>query len=125
VSKINPSDDSSIVTVGKVWEVAEKDNLFTSLDKDQRLKRICLSFALFKLLRKVRAPAGDNRLRSPHLPGHHLVKGLYNDGGSQGNAEALFQVMSDEVTFLSEYNHSVVPVVLASPSFLLVNYFSI
>lgn len=52
VSKINPSDDSSIVTVGKVWEVAEKDNLFTSLDKDQRLKRICLSFALFKLLRR-------------------------------------------------------------------------
>lgn len=51
------------------------------------------------------------------------MKGLYNDGGSQGNAEALFQVMSDEGTFLSEYYHSVVPVVLASPSFLLVNYF--
>ncbi|CAD6337957.1 unnamed protein product [Miscanthus lutarioriparius] len=122
VSKINPSNGSCIVTIGKVWEVAEEDKLFTSLDKEQHLKRICLSFALYKLLRR----------RFEHLPAitdeartcrDIILKGLYSDGGSERNAEALFQVMSDEVTFLSEYYHSVVPVVLASPSFLLVNYF--
>lgn len=40
-----------------------------------------------------------------------------------GEAEALFTVMADEVKFFSEYYHSVVPVVLASPLFVLVNYF--
>ncbi|KAL6606305.1 hypothetical protein ACP70R_041958 [Stipagrostis hirtigluma subsp. patula] len=114
--------DTSIVTVGKVWELAEKDELFVSLDKTQQLRRLCLSFSLFKLLRR----------RFEHVPGmpHEealdcrdiILKGLYNNGDGT-TAEAVFQAMNDEVTFLSEYYHSVVPVVLASPFFLFVNYF--
>lgn len=36
---------------------------------------------------------------------------------------AVFEVMGSEVNFLSEYYHSVVPVVLASPLFFVANYF--
>jgi hypothetical protein len=53
---------------------------------------------------------------------HLLLKGLYTNGETC-SAEAMFQVMNDEVNFLSEYYHSVVPVVLASPFFLFLNYF--
>ncbi|KAL6861437.1 hypothetical protein ACP4OV_017137 [Aristida adscensionis] len=119
LNKINP--DSGIITVRKVWELGDKDKLFTSLDKNQHLKRLCLSFSLFKLLcrRFERLPAmtSEEARNSRDL----ILKGLYNNG--ETTAEALFQVMSDEVTFLSEYYHSVVPVVLASPFFLLANYF--
>jgi hypothetical protein len=38
------------------------------------------------------------------------------------DSEAVFQVITDDVNFLSEYYHSVVPVIFASPFFLLANY---
>ncbi|RLN11853.1 hypothetical protein C2845_PM09G01110 [Panicum miliaceum] len=106
------SDSSSIVTVGKVW----------ASDTNEQLKRICLSFALFKLLRrKIEHPQGMTGKEACDCR-DLILRGLYNNGG-RSTAESLFQVMSDEVTFLSEYYHSVVPVVLASPFFLFVNYF--
>ncbi|CAN6202767.1 unnamed protein product [Urochloa humidicola] len=121
---------SSIITVGKVWNLDENNNcgLFTSPNQVQRLKRLCLSFALFKLLRR----------KFEHLPAvtaeeendcrDLILKGLLhssnsNNNNGNGGAEELFQVVNDEIIFLSEYYHSVVPVVLASPFFLLVNYF--
>ncbi|CAN6275475.1 unnamed protein product [Urochloa humidicola] len=111
-----------IITVGKVWELAESDRLFATFDQNQHLRRLCLSFAIFKLLRRrfERFPAvtsAEEACDSRDL----ILKGLYSSGGS--TAEAVFQVMNDEVNFLCEYNHSVAPVVLASPFFLLVNYF--
>ncbi|CAL5045387.1 unnamed protein product [Urochloa decumbens] len=118
--------NSSIITVGKVWNLDENDcSLFTSSDQVQRLKRLCLSFALFKLLRRKfeHLPAvtaeEENDCRDLMLKGL-LLQSSSNNGGA---AEELFQVVNDEVIFLSEYYHSVVPVVLASPFFLLVNYF--
>ncbi|KAF8732694.1 hypothetical protein HU200_015027 [Digitaria exilis] len=117
---INPPD-GSVITVGKVWELGEDNKLFTYLHEKQHLKRLSLSFALFKLLRQ----------RFEHLPAmtdgeaHYnrdiILRGIYNN--DERSAEALFQVMNDELAFLGEYYHSVVPVVLASPIFLLVNYF--
>ncbi|CAL5036400.1 unnamed protein product [Urochloa decumbens] len=110
---------NSIITVGKVWELAETGGEHTILEI-QRLKRICLSFALFKLLRR----------RFEHMPATTdeeardcrklILNGLY---GQRRAADALFQVMNDEVNFLSEYYHSVIPVVFASPFFLIANYF--
>ncbi|CAN6179661.1 unnamed protein product [Urochloa humidicola] len=121
-------ESSRIVTVGKVWKLDENNNssLFTSPDHVQRLKRLCLSFALFKLLRRkfehLPAVTAEEEKNCRDL----ILKGLLlsssgNNGG--GAVEEVFQVVNDEVIFLSEYYHSVVPVVLASPFFLLVNYF--
>ncbi|PUZ46627.1 hypothetical protein GQ55_7G096600 [Panicum hallii var. hallii] len=123
LNAITPSD--SIITVGKVWELAESDRLFTVFDQNQRLRRLCLSFALFKLLRRrfEHLPAVTSAEEEARDSRDLILKGLHGSGES--TAEALFQVMNDEVNFLCEYNHSVAPVVLASPFFLLVNYFLI
>ncbi|CAN6172243.1 unnamed protein product [Urochloa humidicola] len=121
VNRINPPD-GSVVTVGKVWELAENDKFFTSLDEKQHLRRLCLSFSLFKLLRRrfehLQVITGEEARNCRDV----ILKGLYNNGEGR-TAEAVFKVINDEVTFLSEYYHSVIPVVLASPIFLLVNYF--
>ncbi|RCV19904.1 hypothetical protein SETIT_4G013600v2 [Setaria italica] len=115
-------ENDSIITVRKVWELDDKDKFF-SLQQIQSLKRICLSFALFKLLRRrfehLPAVTKEEARNSQNL----ILKGLYNKGQTSSSAEAVFQVLNDEVNFLSEYYHSVVPVVLASPFFLFINYF--
>jgi hypothetical protein len=109
--------DEGVITVGKVWELPETGSHQSEI---QRLKRICLSFALFKLLRR----------RFEHMPAamtdeeaSDCRKVLLNGFNGQSKpADAVFQVMNDEVNFLSEYYHSVIPVVFASPFFLLSNY---
>jgi len=118
--------DSSVVTVGKIWKLAD-DNKDKLLRKDPRLKRLCLSFALFKLLRRRLEdfPISSEEARSCH---HLIFKGLCEE--EEGNAtedgtgsgRALFQVLNNEVQFLCEYYHSVQPVVFASPFFFLTNY---
>ncbi|KQK19834.1 uncharacterized protein LOC100841188 isoform X1 [Brachypodium distachyon] len=110
------TQDDTVVTVGKIWSHGA-----TGIEQANRIKRLCLSFALFKLLRQ----------RFEHLPPvtkeetkecrDLIFKGVYND--KEDNAEAVFQMMNDEVNFLCEYYHSVIPVVLASPFFCLANYF--
>ncbi|KAJ1257673.1 hypothetical protein BS78_10G013600 [Paspalum vaginatum] len=108
---------SIAITVGKVWDKLDETDkkIFTSPSEARRLKRLCLSFALFKLLRRKfeRLPAvsADEAQDCRNLILHGLP------------AEKMIEVVNGEVVFLSEYYHSVVPVVLASPFFLLVNYF--
>uniref|UniRef100_A0A452XQT6 DUF4220 domain-containing protein n=2 Tax=Aegilops tauschii subsp. strangulata TaxID=200361 RepID=A0A452XQT6_AEGTS len=112
------SPEDNVATVGKIWSHA-----CSNLDQGPQLKRLCFSFALFKLLRR----------RFEHLPPvidvdaetrecrDLLFNGVYNDK-TEDAAGALFQMMNDEVNFLCEYYHSVIPVVLASPFFFLANY---
>uniref|UniRef100_A0A0E0HK46 DUF4220 domain-containing protein n=1 Tax=Oryza nivara TaxID=4536 RepID=A0A0E0HK46_ORYNI len=113
------ADDAVVVTVGRVWSLAESDQLLVS---NPKLKRLCLSYALFKLLRRefeetplTAAEAADCR--------ELIFRGLCNEGGAAADrAATLFQVFDDELGFVTEYYHSVLPVMLASPFFLLVNY---
>ncbi|VAI84206.1 unnamed protein product [Triticum turgidum subsp. durum] len=125
-------------TVGKIWRLAETDPLLGSVDQDGRLRRLCLSFALFKLLRRSfehlppmsEAETRDCRGLIFFEGGLYSSSKRSNRSNGQGEvekaalaaAEELFQVMKDETIFLSEYYHSVVPVALASPFFLLANY---
>ena len=128
LTTLGGGDSGGVITVGKVWELNENDDIFASPSEVQRLKRLCLSFALFKLLRRKfeRLPAVTDKeaedCRSLIFRGL-LQSHSSNAGGNSAAAEEVFQVMNDEVVFLSEYYHSVVPVVLASPFFLFVNYF--
>ncbi|KAL6606316.1 hypothetical protein ACP70R_041969 [Stipagrostis hirtigluma subsp. patula] len=113
--------NSTVVTVGKIWKLAETDEL---LKNEPKLKRLCLSFALYKLLRRRLEdfPITDAEARDCH---DLIFKGLRREAGTDGDAAAavaVFQVFSDEVQFLCEHYHSVIPVVLASPFFFLVNY---
>uniref|UniRef100_A0A0D9WL67 DUF4220 domain-containing protein n=1 Tax=Leersia perrieri TaxID=77586 RepID=A0A0D9WL67_9ORYZ len=110
---------NGVVTVGKIWQSNEHP----------RLKRLCLSFALFKLLRRrfERLPPATKQetdeCRDVIFEG--MCKEAQAAAAAAGDVSpevALFQVVNDEVNFLTEYYHSVLPVVLASPYFFVVNY---
>ncbi|KAF8662258.1 hypothetical protein HU200_056460 [Digitaria exilis] len=107
--------DSTVITVGKIWRLAETDKL---LRGDSRLKRLCLSFALFKLLRRRLEDFPITDAEAQNCRGL-IFRGLCQQGREPA---AALQVFNDEVQFLCEYHHSVNPVVLASPFFFLANY---
>ncbi|KAJ1275155.1 hypothetical protein BS78_05G114600 [Paspalum vaginatum] len=128
------ADFTTVVTVGKIWKLADTDPL---LYRHPGLKKLCLSFALFKLLRRrlEEYPITDAEASNCH---DLVFKGLWQEeeeekeekkqgtsGGDEDatrSAVALIQVFSDELRFLCEYYHSVHPVVFASPFFLVHNY---
>ncbi|XP_037450517.1 uncharacterized protein LOC119320569 [Triticum dicoccoides] len=121
------SDYSSVATVGKIWMLGddyyyEGGRLLVDLDGDQRLRRLCLSFALFKLLRRRFEQLGEITMEESRDCKNLILRGLCRCKNGEGSEEALFQVMNDELNLLCEYYHSVVPVVLASPFFFLTNY---
>uniref|UniRef100_A0A0D3GC53 DUF4220 domain-containing protein n=2 Tax=Oryza TaxID=4527 RepID=A0A0D3GC53_9ORYZ len=109
------TSDAAVVTVGKIWQTKEHP----------RLKRLCLSFALFKLLRRRFENLPPATKQETDECRELILDGMCKDAHATGDVPAevaLFQVLNDEVNFLTEYYHSVLPVVLASPYFFLVNY---
>ncbi|OEL20081.1 hypothetical protein BAE44_0018900 [Dichanthelium oligosanthes] len=133
-------EKKDLITVGDIWELAEgsddkpADRLLTDHPK---LKDLCLAFTLFKLLRA--------RLENLHVDEDVVVKnrdlifrGLRGDDGDhevdsssnsdrdgdrrEDHAERAFNVIELELNFVMDYYHSVVPVVLCSPWFLVGNY---
>lgn len=116
---------ASAITVSKIWQLDndyESDRTFIDFDGDQRLRRLCLSFALFKLLRRRLQHLEEIKEEEARDCKNLIFRGLCRCKNGEGSEEALFQLMNDELNFLCEYYHSVVPVVMASPLFLLANY---
>uniref|UniRef100_A0A0D9WL74 DUF4220 domain-containing protein n=1 Tax=Leersia perrieri TaxID=77586 RepID=A0A0D9WL74_9ORYZ len=114
--------DDTVITVGQIWTLADEASPDSPIRGDQGLKRLCLSFALHKLLRRrfENFLFTDAEVRSCHAI---IFKGLCKDGTDKDAiAVALFKVLHDEVHFVCEYYHSVLPVVVASPLFLVANY---
>ncbi|BAF18550.1 uncharacterized protein [Oryza sativa Japonica Group] len=106
---------AAVVTVGKIWQTKQHP----------RLKRLCLSFALFKLLRRRFENLPPATMKETDECRDLILDGMCKDAQATGDVPAevaLFQVLNDEVNFLAEYYHSVLPVVLASPYFFVVNY---
>nr|BAD68546.1 hypothetical protein [Oryza sativa Japonica Group] len=96
-------DDDAVVTVGRVWSLAESDQLLVS---NPKLKRLCLSYALFKLLRRefeetplTAAEAGDCR--------ELIFRGLCNDGGAATAAATLFESTPVAVALFSSIDLSI------------------
>ncbi|CAD6264320.1 unnamed protein product [Miscanthus lutarioriparius] len=129
VAAADSDDDSTsysyiedVVTVGRIWRLADTNLL---LRRDPRLKRLCLSFALYKLLRRRLEDLPITHLEASNC--HDLIFNglLVEKGGRRGErdaAVAVIQVFSDEIQFLCEYYHSIHPVVVASPFFFVHNY---
>ncbi|KAM3196243.1 hypothetical protein ACQJBY_072099 [Aegilops geniculata] len=117
--------DDNVVTVGKIWTHADLETDHPLFRSNPRIRSQCLSFALFKLLRRtVEHLPAMSKEETEHC-GDLIFQGICSGGVSkpQDSGEALFQVLKDEISFLSEYHHSIHPVVFASPYFFLVNYF--
>jgi hypothetical protein len=109
------TSDAAVVTVGKIWQTKEHP----------MLKRLCLSFALFKLVRRRFENLPPATKQETDECQELILDGMCKDAQATGDVPAevaLFQVLNDEVNFLTEYYHSVLPVVLASPYFFVVNY---
>ncbi|KAJ1257671.1 hypothetical protein BS78_10G013400 [Paspalum vaginatum] len=109
------AEPAVVVTVGMIWKLSESES-DRLLHRDPTLKRLCLSFALYKLLRR-------NLEGFPITPGearncHSLIfNGLCREQDTSGDdkessaAAVLFQVLNDEGQFLCDYYHSVHPVI--------------
>ncbi|CAM0948350.1 unnamed protein product [Alopecurus aequalis] len=129
--------DRSVVTVGAIWMLAttEEDSF---LQKNHRLRRLCLSFALYKLLRR-RFEGIPISIEETRNCRDLIFKGLCRDddvpidipisSSEEGEGEeeqrpevALFTVLDDEIHFISEYYHSSIPVMFSNPFFYLANY---
>uniref|UniRef100_K3Z3W4 DUF4220 domain-containing protein n=1 Tax=Setaria italica TaxID=4555 RepID=K3Z3W4_SETIT len=131
--------DNVVVTVGDIWT----QDMGDLLQQDPSIKRLCLSFALYKLLRRrfEDHPITDVETSSCRsLIFRGLLKELLrstevalstqkveverneDDLKDTVVAVALFQVFYEEIQFLCEYYHSVLPVVLSNPFFFLANY---
>nr|CAB3459660.1 unnamed protein product [Digitaria exilis] len=126
--------ENAVVTVGDIWKVDMK-HLLRHDDDPSSLKRVCLSFTLYKLLhrRLEDHPITKDEARCCQF---YIFRGLrlelqQSTEKSLGNqkelkdtmvADALFQVFYEEVQFLCEYYHSVLPVVLSNPFFFVANY---
>lgn len=127
--------------MGDIWADKDKDEL---LRQDPSLKRLCLSFALHKLLRRrfedhpitdeessscrsliFRGLRGELLQSADDALSTHKVEveeQRKEDLKATVVALALFQVFDEEIQFLCEFYHSVVPVVLSNPFFFLANY---
>ncbi|KAL6658566.1 hypothetical protein ACP70R_004152 [Stipagrostis hirtigluma subsp. patula] len=119
----------SLVTVEKLWHKVEEDRrlwfFFSSKAKAfvEHLHLLCLSFSLFKLLRR----------RFEHYPmvevGSEMARrlmfqGLLNnpDRKPEDNALRAFRVLQLELVFLQNYYLAGLPVVMSAPWLFVINF---
>nr|CAD1830949.1 unnamed protein product [Ananas comosus var. bracteatus] len=119
-----------MVTVGDVWRLAVSgDTIFAS--PQLKLKDLCLSFALYKLLRRrfeEYYPSAEAR-SSESLD--FLLCGMLGDDKDisprdsrlpkEHKGERVFRVVEDEFSFLSDYYYSTIRVTLPNLWFFLLN----
>nr|CAD1830986.1 unnamed protein product [Ananas comosus var. bracteatus] len=119
-----------MVTIGDVWRLAASggDALFSS--ERLNLKDLCLSFALYKLLRRrfEEYPSAESGRRESL---HFLLCSLLGDDkyistrdrrlAEEHKAERVFRVVEDELSFLSDYYFSTIRVTLPNLWFFLLN----
>lgn len=95
-------EHTKLITLDKVWGLHDSRLLGTTSDPDNKLKDVCLSFALYKLLRR----------RFYNLPIHEaeldktrklVFEGLLNE---KDDHERVFRVTGVELTFLHDLYHS-------------------
>jgi hypothetical protein len=92
-----------LITVEKIWGLHDSRLLSGTADSANRLKDVCLSYALYKLLRR----------RFYDLPIHEagqektkklVLDGILKDGGS--DYERVFRITGVELSFLQDLFHS-------------------
>ncbi|XP_078150793.1 uncharacterized protein LOC144546140 [Carex rostrata] len=96
--------DDGIVTVERVWG-CNKGLLHPSIDKNGGMKDVCLSFALFKLLRrrKFRYPAAEaQQPKTKQL--------IFNGLLSEKDKDRVFRVIKTELGFLRDLTFTRYPV---------------
>ncbi|CAO2192513.1 unnamed protein product [Urochloa humidicola] len=109
---------SSLITLDRVWRLAEHgDGILT---ERQELRDLCLSYSLFKLLRRrlsgyPLADAGSGEALDFVLRGMDTV-------GAGVNIERVFKVLVDELWFASEFYYSPIPLCIFGGWCAALNY---
>uniref|UniRef100_A0ACD5YUF6 Uncharacterized protein n=1 Tax=Avena sativa TaxID=4498 RepID=A0ACD5YUF6_AVESA len=93
--------DGGLVTIDRVWLL---ENMFLN-QMQPRLKDICLSFALFKLLRCRFA-----RYKLNNVTSLEAINFIRNFMIKEGEYERAFRVIADELSFLHDYYDSPLPI---------------
>ncbi|EEE54516.1 hypothetical protein OsJ_01660 [Oryza sativa Japonica Group] len=100
------TSNGNLVTIDKVWHLAEMNDAL--LGPRPALKHLCMSFSLFKLLRRrfARYPlveAGSEKA-------FHFVRGILLTDGADADPEAVFRVITDELSFAWDFYYSSHPI---------------
>jgi Domain of unknown function (DUF4220) len=110
---------ADVITVDRVWS-CKKGLLHPSVDKDGGLKDVCLSFALFKLLR--RRIFGYPAAEAPQPKTRQLIfdgllspkaKGIEYEEEEEVDKERVFRVIETELGFLRDLIFTRYPVAFA------------
>uniref|UniRef100_A0A0E0JI52 DUF4220 domain-containing protein n=1 Tax=Oryza punctata TaxID=4537 RepID=A0A0E0JI52_ORYPU len=100
------TSNGNLVTIDKIWHLAEINDAL--LGPRPALKHLCMSFSLFKLLRRrfARYPlieAGSEKA-------FHFVRGTLLTDGADADPEAVFRVIADELSFAWDLYYSSHPI---------------
>ncbi|XP_073013330.1 uncharacterized protein [Typha latifolia] len=94
-------EQKKLITIDKVWECDGRLLQKTWGDPDGRLKDVCLSFALYKLLRR---RFDDLEIHEAQLPKTwDLVFGGILGNGDDEDYERAFRIVEVEMAFLNDY----------------------
>lgn len=120
---IDVSKIKDLVTVETILEKIPSFELCCFSTK--RWRRLCLSFSLFKLMRRrfehyPMVEVGSEMARGIML---HGLLGLEGESNEEDNAHALFRVLQLELDFLDNYYQDGVPVVMSAPWLFIFNFF--
>ncbi|XP_025814483.1 uncharacterized protein LOC112891754 [Panicum hallii] len=96
---------SSLVTLDRVWRLAEHGD--GVLAQRQELRDLCLSYSLFKILR--RRLSGYPLADAGSGEALNFVLGGMDSVGSGVNVDRLFRVLVDELCFASDFYYSPIP----------------
>ncbi|XP_009417397.2 uncharacterized protein LOC103997792 [Musa acuminata AAA Group] len=107
--------DRQVITVNKIWRCTGS-LLSSSGDPEGRLKDICLSFALFKLI-QLRFSGYQLAESSLQKTRDFVIRGLLsNDDDAH---ERAFRVIEVELAFLHDYFYTKYPLIFVSEKFML------
>lgn len=113
--KLRVANEKKLITLEKIWQC--QGSLLTTGDPDSRLKDLCLSFVLYKLIRR----KFDN-LHPPPEPDHEKAHRLLLDGllSPDEDYNRVFRVIEVELSFLNDYFHTLFPVILVTRFILFI-----
>jgi hypothetical protein len=102
-----PNIDDLVVTIDRVWQYEDDENMILASSSAQQVKDTCLSFSLFKLLRCRFARYNVSKVGTAGTLSFLWSLFLKDDGQQHIR---IFQLVADELSFLDDYYYASLPI---------------